>query len=92
LLKPSLAAATGNTRELAAAVPAKSEPPDVVSSVPEETAMTDCVRQRGSINNAECRELLGVGMHQAWYLLRKLHRSDKLKQDSSGRWAQYRLA
>ncbi len=30
----------------------------------------------GSINNAQCRELLGVDLHRAWYLLRKLRRSD----------------
>ncbi|HOC01536.1 MAG TPA: sigma-54 dependent transcriptional regulator [Verrucomicrobiota bacterium] len=50
------------------------------------------VREQGSINNAQCRELLGVGMHRAWYLLRQLHRAGVLKQDSSGRWAHYRLA
>ena len=49
------------------------------------------VREKGSINNAQCRELLGVGMHRAWYLLRQLHRADLLKQDSSGRWAHYHL-
>jgi DNA-binding NtrC family response regulator len=49
------------------------------------------VREKGSINNAQCRELLGVGMHRAWYLLRRLHRENLLHQDSSGRWAHYRL-
>jgi len=49
------------------------------------------VREKGTINNAQCRELLGVGMHRAWYLLRQLHRADLLKQDSSGRWAHYHL-
>jgi DNA-binding NtrC family response regulator len=49
------------------------------------------VRERGSINNTQCRELLGVGIHRAWYLLRKLQRSGQLVQDSSRRWAQYRL-
>ena len=49
------------------------------------------VREQGSINNAQCRELLGVGMHRAWYLLRRLHRAGALRQDSSGRWAHYRL-
>lgn len=57
----------------------------------EEEAIVRHVQQHGTINNAECRELLSVGMHRAWYLLRKLHRSGKLRQDSSGRWAQYRL-
>lgn len=49
------------------------------------------VREHGSISNAQCRELWDVGMHRACYLLRPLHRADVLKQDSSGRWAQYRL-
>jgi DNA-binding NtrC family response regulator len=49
------------------------------------------VRERGSINNTQCRELLGIGIHRAWYLLRKLQRSGALVQDSSRRWAQYRL-
>jgi hypothetical protein len=33
------------------------------------------VRERGSINNPQWRELLGVGIHRAWYLLRKLQRN-----------------
>jgi DNA-binding NtrC family response regulator len=49
------------------------------------------VRTHGGINNATCRELLGVGMHRAWYLLRRLHRAGMLLQEHSGRWAQYRL-
>jgi DNA-binding NtrC family response regulator len=49
------------------------------------------VREKGSINNAQCRKLLGVGMHRAWYLLRRLHRAERLQQNSSGRWATYHL-
>jgi DNA-binding NtrC family response regulator len=51
----------------------------------------DYVREHGSINNTQCRELLGVSIHRAWYLLRKLQRSGALVQNSSRRWAQYRL-
>ena len=47
-------------------------------------------REQGSVNNTECRDLLGVGMQRACYLLRKLHLSGALARDSSGRWAQYR--
>ena len=50
------------------------------------------VREHGSINNTECRDVLGAGMQRACYLLRKLHLSGALKRDSSGRWAQYRLS
>ena len=57
----------------------------------EEQRILRYVREQGSINNTQCRELLGVGIHRAWYLLRKLQRSGALIQDSSRRWAQYRL-
>lgn len=49
------------------------------------------VSAHGVINNAICRDLLGVGMHRAWYLLRCLHRRGLLHQECSGRWARYRL-
>ena len=44
-----------------------------------------------TINNTECRDLLGVGLQRACYLLRKLHAGGKMERDSSGRWAHYRL-
>jgi DNA-binding NtrC family response regulator len=50
------------------------------------------VRANGAINNTQCRALLGVGIHRAWYLLRKLERHGALVQDGTRRWAQYRLA
>jgi DNA-binding NtrC family response regulator len=56
-----------------------------------EERILEFVNERGGINNSECRDLLAVGMHRAWYLLNKLHRAGRLKQDHSGRWAQYRL-
>lgn len=49
------------------------------------------VRVHGAINNAACRDLLGVGMHRAWYLLRCLHLRGLLHQECTGRWARYRL-
>jgi DNA-binding NtrC family response regulator len=49
------------------------------------------VKHHGSINNTECRRLLSVGMHRAWYLLHKMHQSGQLKQESGRRWAQYHL-
>ena len=51
----------------------------------------DYIKTRGAINNTECRDLLGVGMQRACYLLRKLLLAGVLQRDSSGRWAQYRL-
>ena len=49
------------------------------------------VAERGSINNAECRELLSVGLQHACYLLRKAHAAGLLQRTSSGRWARYQL-
>jgi DNA-binding NtrC family response regulator len=59
--------------------------------LPEEQSILDFVKQRGSINNTECRELLGVGMQRACYLLRKIHLTGLLHRESNGRWSQYRL-
>jgi DNA-binding NtrC family response regulator len=61
------------------------------ANLTEEERILHFVRERGSINNSECRELLQVGLHRAWYLLRKLHRSNQLIQDNSRRWTHYRL-
>jgi DNA-binding MarR family transcriptional regulator len=49
------------------------------------------VRERGSINNAECRELLGVDLHRASYLLKRLAAEGELKREGERRWAHYRL-
>ncbi|MEW6159477.1 MAG: sigma-54 dependent transcriptional regulator [Verrucomicrobiota bacterium] len=49
------------------------------------------VREHKTINNTQCRELLGFDLHQASYFLRKLQRAGKLARDHSRRWAQYRL-
>jgi DNA-binding NtrC family response regulator len=70
---------------------ASSEDVGGSSGLTDEERILDFVRERGSINNSECRELLQVGLHRAWYLLRKLHRSNQLVQDNSRRWTQYRL-
>lgn len=48
-------------------------------------------REHGTISNHECRELLGVGMQRACYLLRKLHLAGRLEREHGRRWAQYRL-
>ncbi len=58
----------------------------------EEALVLDHVRRAGSINNTECRRLLGVDMHHAWYLLHKLHAAGRLRQERGRRWARYRLA
>jgi DNA-binding NtrC family response regulator len=57
----------------------------------DEQRILDHVRQHGIINNTDCRDLLGIGMQRACYLLRKLYLAGTLKRDSTGRWTQYRL-
>jgi len=61
------------------------------TAAPEEAAILDHVRRVGSINNTDCRRLLGVDMHRAWYLLHKLHEAGRLNQEHDRRWARYRL-
>jgi DNA-binding NtrC family response regulator len=58
---------------------------------PDEQRILGYVRQHGVINNTECRDLLGVGMQRACYLLRKLYLAGALHRDRTGRWTQYRL-
>jgi len=49
------------------------------------------VRNHGSINNAECRNLLHVGMQHAYHLLKKMHMRGSLVREGEYRWARYRL-
>lgn len=62
-----------------------------------ETPLTDeakifaFVRQNRSINNAECRSLLGVNLRRATYLLNKLVGEGFLKREKGKRWARYSL-
>jgi predicted HTH transcriptional regulator len=50
------------------------------------------VVERGSITNIQCRELLGVEEHQAYYLLKKLSDVGRLKPELKGKWRRYVLA
>jgi ATP-dependent DNA helicase RecG len=50
----------------------------------------DYVRWHGSINNSECRELLGVGIQRASYLLKKMVAEGKLTPVGSRRNRRYR--
>jgi DNA-binding NtrC family response regulator len=74
-------------REAATTEPVRSRGP----ILPEDHEILEYLREHRTINNTECRELLGVGMQRACYLLRKLHLSGMLDRESNGRWAQYRL-
>lgn len=49
------------------------------------------VREHGSIDNAQCRELLNVGLQRASYLLKRLAAKGILKREGERRWACYHL-
>lgn len=68
------------------------ERPEQKTLHPDEEKILVYVREHGSINNAECRELLGVEDKRAWYLLNKMRKLSILKQEGRGRWSRYTLA
>jgi predicted HTH transcriptional regulator len=47
------------------------------------------VKKHSSINNTECRELLGVDDTRAYYLLNKLCKINKIKPEGKGKGRQY---
>jgi predicted HTH transcriptional regulator len=49
------------------------------------------VREHGTINNTECRELLSVDLQRASYLLKRMTAEETLKREGERRWARYRL-
>ncbi|MBN2326888.1 MAG: hypothetical protein JXR73_07020, partial [Candidatus Omnitrophica bacterium] len=49
------------------------------------------VGKYGTINNAECRELLSANFHHVSYLLKKLSDYGLLKSEGERRWKRYRL-
>ncbi|MBN1425222.1 sigma-54-dependent Fis family transcriptional regulator [Candidatus Fermentibacteria bacterium] len=59
--------------------------------VADEERVLAYLRTHGSVDNAECRDLLGVDLHRASYLLKKLHRYGVLEREGSARWTRYRL-
>lgn len=59
--------------------------------LPQEERILAFVRERGSISNPECRDLLTVDLHRASYLLKKLHAEGMLEKMGERRWTRYRL-
>lgn len=49
------------------------------------------VQEHGSINNAQCRELLNVNIQHASYLLKRMLSLGHLEKEGSYRWTSYRL-
>ncbi|MCL5281779.1 MAG: sigma-54 dependent transcriptional regulator [Planctomycetes bacterium] len=57
----------------------------------EEEKILTHVEAYGSINNAECRQLLCASYDHVSYLLKKLHEYGLLIRQGDGRWARYHL-
>jgi ATP-dependent DNA helicase RecG len=53
---------------------------------PDQEKILAYVKAHGSINNTECRKLLGVDLHRASYLLGKLLREGILKRKGERKW------
>jgi len=56
-----------------------------------ETRVLAYVRERGRINNSECRDLLQLDLEPASRLLKRMHRQGLLKREGERRWAYYIL-
>jgi transcriptional regulator with GAF, ATPase, and Fis domain len=90
---------THRAQMVAPETPAASQPipsiPGPVLAKPnhqtDEDRIVAYVRDHGSINNAECRELLQSDMHHSCYVLRKLCAAGLLERTGTGRWTQYHL-
>jgi predicted HTH transcriptional regulator len=49
------------------------------------------IKQKGSVTNAECREILGMNLTDTSYLLKKLTKRGLIKQRGKHRWTRYEL-
>ncbi len=68
---------------------ASSELPARRESRTDEDRILAYIRENGSMTNAQCRGLLGIEEYQAYYLLKKLCDSDRLKPRGSGKGRRY---
>ncbi|HEV8711951.1 MAG TPA: ATP-binding protein [Candidatus Binatia bacterium] len=57
----------------------------------DEEKILEYVRQHGSINNSECRDLLHADLHRASHLLKRMHAYGVLRREGERRWARYRM-
>jgi ATP-dependent DNA helicase RecG len=67
------------------------ESPDQKAPLADEERILAYVREYDAINNTECRTLLGIDLHRASYLLKKLAVEGALKREGERRWRYYRL-
>ncbi|HXH13699.1 MAG TPA: ATP-binding protein [Alphaproteobacteria bacterium] len=68
-----------------------SQPTPQVARQTDEDRILARVREYGAITNTECRDLLGVDEARAYYVLKKLSNSGRLKPSGKGRWRVYVL-
>jgi DNA-binding NtrC family response regulator len=78
-------AQNGSSQDQASSGPASAP------AVTEEEKILTHVGAYGSINNAECRQLLCASYDHVSYLLKKLHEYGLLIRQGNGRWARYHL-
>jgi predicted HTH transcriptional regulator len=68
-----------------------AEPPLKPPVPSDEERILIFVRERGSISNAECRDLLEVDQRRAKYLLKKMVMGGNLIRQGQHRWSRFRL-
>jgi len=91
LVQANLIEQHGASRWTSYTLRASSQPPPQVAQQTDEDRILARVREYGSINNTECRDLLDVDEARAYYLLKKLSSSGRLKPTGKGRWRVYVL-
>jgi len=57
----------------------------------EEDRILAYIQKHESINNPECRKLLGIGLHRASHLLKKMGNKGLLRKEGERRWRRYFL-
>lgn len=70
---------------------APTQPAVYQTLTPEEKRIFDYVRQHGSINNTECRQLLKIPRHRAFYLLNQMTTANVLISKGAIRATRYYL-
>jgi predicted HTH transcriptional regulator len=90
LVQTGLVEQHGISRSTSYTLQVPRERPEQKTLPSDEEKMLAYVREHGSINNAECRELLHRDLQRASYLLKKLTVEGMLKREGERRWARYR--
>jgi ATP-dependent DNA helicase RecG len=91
LVQAGLVEQHGASRWTSYTLPVPSHFPEQKALHADEEKILAYIREHGTINNAECRELLTVDLQRASYLLKKLTAEGVLQREGERRWAHYRL-